>query len=413
MSLAPPPLPAGPRLQPSEGPQRGPWLDAVRGVALAGIGLMNVEWFTRPFQELGMGPAADAQGAERVLSWAVVALVQGKFWVLFALLFGIGFTLQQQRLQQAGIRPTPLLLRRLLMLFAIGIAHALLLWPGDILHTYALAGALLLAWPAMTPRMQLLLGAAAYIAMALLALAGGVVLMVADPAGDWWQAVQIDAAAAAAVYATGTYGDVTGQRLRDLVQLLSYEVLLLPMAFGAFLLGRALLQTGNLPSDAHANRAAPTWLWVAGLVGVVATAAGVWQMIRAGDDINRIIVASAIVSLGALPLALGYLAVLRGLWGTAAGRWVLQPFRSYGRMALTHYLMQSLLFGLFFYGYGLGWWGRMDRSAQLLVVLIVVGLQMAFGAAWLALFRHGPLEWLWRWATYGQRPPLRRLRQSG
>ena len=149
---------------------------------------MNVEWFTRPFQELGTGPAADAQGAERVLSWAVVALVQGKFWVLFALLFGIGFTLQQQRLQQAGIRPTPLLLRRLLVLFAIGIAHALLLWPGDILHTYALAGALLLAWPAMTPRMQLLLSAAAYIAMALLVLAGGVLLMVADPAGDWWQA---------------------------------------------------------------------------------------------------------------------------------------------------------------------------------------------------------------------------------
>ena len=84
MSTTPPLLPATQAMRPSEVVQRLPWLDAVRGVALAGIGLMNVEWFTRPFEELGMGPTADMHGAERMLSWAVMAVVQGKFWVLFA-----------------------------------------------------------------------------------------------------------------------------------------------------------------------------------------------------------------------------------------------------------------------------------------------------------------------------------------
>lgn len=422
MSVTPPPLPATQAMRPSEGVQRLPWLDAVRGVALAGIGLMNVEWFTRPFEELGMGPTADMHGAERMLSWAVMALVQGKFWVLFALLFGIGFTLQQDRLRQAGIIPTALLLRRLGVLFAIGVAHAVLLWPGDILHTYAVAGALLLLWPAMAPRVQALLGVTLYAGVALLLLAGGVMLLTADPHAEWWEPMQTNAAAAATVYATGTYAEVTLQRLRDGMDMLSYEVLLLPMALATFLLGRALLQSGWLPTGADVNRAGANravvnqagsvWPWGTGLAGVFLTALGMWVAIRAGNDVNRIIISSAIVTLGALPLALCYLAVLRWLWSTAAGRLVLKPFGGLGRMALTHYLGQSLLLSCLFYGYGLGWWGQIGRGGQLLIVLVIVAVQMAISALWLLWFRHGPIEWLWRWATYGRRPPLLRARSS-
>lgn len=411
MSVTPPPLPATRALRPSAGLQRLPWLDAVRGVALAGIGLMNVEWFTRPFQELGMGPTADMHGTERMLSWAVMALVQGKFWVLFALLFGVGIGLQQERLQQAGIVPTAVLLRRLGLLLAIGIAHAVLLWPGDILHTYALAGAVLLLWPVAHPQQQALLGAALYGGVALLLVASGVLMPMIEPGNAWWDGLEAGGESAAAVYATGTYADVTGQRLRDLAEALSYEIVLLPMAAGVVLLGRGLLRSGWVLPDADAGRAAtPAWPWWAALAGVALTALGMRWAIRAGDDMNVMIVASAIISLGALPLALGYLAVLRWLWTTAAGRFVLMPFTGLGRMALTHYLGQSLLLGYLFYGYGLGWWGQIGRAGQLLIVLVIVAMQMAISALWLLLFQQGPVEWLWRWVTYGRRPPLLRTR---
>jgi uncharacterized membrane protein YeiB len=111
---------------------------------------------------------------------------------------------------------------------------------------------------------------------------------------------------------------------------------------------------------------------------------------------------------GSLPASVGYIAaivlLLHGRW-----RGLLARLAPVGRMALSNYILQSLLGTLFFYGYGLGHWG-MPRAQQLLYVLAVFALQVLLSRWWLSRFRFGPLEWLWRWITYGRRPPLRLAR---
>src|SRR3546814_1950922 len=123
---------------PIDAPRRILALDAIRGFALLGIFLMNVEWFTRPMQELGSGIAPGATGLDHAVAWLVYVFVQGKFWVLFSLLFGMGFAVMSAR---AGDSATfnKAYLRRCAVLLLFGVAHAVLLWPGDILHSYAVA----------------------------------------------------------------------------------------------------------------------------------------------------------------------------------------------------------------------------------------------------------------------------------
>ena len=105
-------------------------------------------------------------------------------------------------------------------------------------------------------------------------------------------------------------------------------------------------------------------------------------------------------------MALGYVGLVVLAW-QAGARWlgVLAPA---GRMALTNYLLQSVVGTLLFYGYGLGLWGDVSRMGQTLIVLVVFALQVAASHWWLARFRFGPLEWLWRTFTYLRRPTMRR-----
>jgi uncharacterized membrane protein YeiB len=128
-----------------------------------------------------------------------------------------------------------------------------------------------------------------------------------------------------------------------------------------------------------------------------------------GDPHDGFVAARGLAMLGNLPACLGYVGMVvvllhsRSPWARIG---ILAPF---GRMALTHYLLQSVICASVFYGYGLGQWG-MARSVQVVFVVLVLALQIAVSHWWLARFRFGPMEWLWRGFTYRQTPPL--LRQA-
>src|SRR3546814_13876673 len=121
---------------PIDAPRRILALDAIRGFALLGIFLMNVEWFTRPMQELGSGIAPGATGLDHAVAWLVYVVVQGKFWVLFSLLFGMGFAVMSARAGAAATFTRAYLRRSsVLLLFARPTARPR--WPGDTLDRYA------------------------------------------------------------------------------------------------------------------------------------------------------------------------------------------------------------------------------------------------------------------------------------
>jgi uncharacterized protein len=119
-------------------------LDIIRGFALVGIFLMNVEWFTRPLAEFGTGVDIHQQGLSYFASWFIYTFVQGKFWTMFSLLFGMGFAVMLGRAQEGAREFTVPYLRRIAALMAFGIGHYLLVWTGDILHNYAIVALFLL-----------------------------------------------------------------------------------------------------------------------------------------------------------------------------------------------------------------------------------------------------------------------------
>lgn len=404
--------PGGP--EPVAGQERIGLLDALRGFALVGIFVVNIEWFSRPWQEFGTGMARDLAGADRAVAWVVHVLFSGKFWVLFALLFGMGFALMMERAGSSG-RATWIYLRRLAVLFAIGIGHALLVWVGDILHGYAIAGVLLLALRHAAPATRLGIGLVLYLGLYGLSLLAGLAMLVSSAGTtDADAAMLADGAraaeAAAAVYSGGDFAAITAQRLRDFSALAGNLAGVVPMALGVFLIGSWLLDSGRLV-DVAANRSFLARMAAVCLpLGLLLTLAGALLATGHvhGTEEARYVVAASLHGLGALPMTLGGVAALALAWQHRVGLQLLGALAPAGRMALTNYLLQSLAASLVFYGYGLGLWGRMGYAGLVLLALLVFAVQVFASRWWLRRYRFGPLEWGWRWLSYGRRPPMRK-----
>lgn len=402
-----------PRLGPVASGDRLTVMDMLRGAALLGVFAMNVEWFSRPMQEMGSGIPATATGLDHAVAWAVHVLVAGKFWTMFSLLFGMGFVLMADRIAAAGRSVERVFARRMAALFVFGLLHIALLWPGDILHTYAMAGLLLMVMRGLAPVWQLVAGLALYFGMAAFYLANaGLLLVVPEAMLDEMRAqFAASAASAAVIYPDGGFLAVTGRRLLDYIQIgLQGQLVLVPMAAGVFLVGSWLMRGGWLRDPLAHRRFWWRLLAIALPPGLLFTAAGVavGTSFSGGIVDPRAIASAGLMLLGALPLSLAYVALLVLAWSSAIGARILGVLAPAGRMALTHYLAQSLVCSLLFYGYGFGLWGEWGRAAQTGLVLGVFALQVAVSHVWLAGHRYGPMEWLWRWATYGRRPQWRR-----
>ena len=413
---------AAPRLAPVAAGERIVALDVVRGVALLGILLMNVEFFSRPVAELESGMAAGLHGPDLWVAWFVHVFVRGKFWTMFSLLFGMGFALMLLRADAKGAKFGAPYLRRTLVLALLGLAHYLLLWAGDILFSYAMGALLLLAALAaglrrMPPARMAKVGLAIYLLPFLLMMVGGANMMLAAPSGpptpeqaqelaQRVQAHQARVAEESRVMAGGSHADAVALRADGLPKFIGIGMGFGVIVAGVFLVGAWFVRSGAmLDPAAHLPlfRRMAGWGLPVGL-GLSIVAALVATRAVPGRNDAEFLFASGLAAVAALPASLGYIgALVLGLHGRAR-RW-LAWFAPAGRMALSNYLAQSLLGTLFFHGYGLGQWG-MGRGGQLVFVLALFGAQMLFSRWWLSRFRFGPLEWLWRAATYGRWPRL-------
>lgn len=390
-------------------------LDVLRGFALFGILLVNFEWFTRALPEIVLGPSPGHAGLDRAVDLAINTLATGKFYALFSMLFGAGFALM---LDRATTREAPFwgtYLRRLTMLAVIGALHVTLVWAGDILLTYAIVGFIMVLLFRRTPTTRLWKWALALILLPLLlAGLGGLTVGLAqmDPSAAAAIAAEmakgraeLDTAieASRSAYASGNFAEVTAQRWRDWAFGASHYLFWAPPILGYFLLGRWLLASGRL-TDAAAHAGWYSRMRLVGVgFGLPLAAAAVWLML--GQNVMlptpRLAGATALMSIGALLLSLGWLSCVVP---TARALAWLAPA---GRMALTNYLIQSLFWTFVFYGYGLGLWEQVPRAWHPVLVIGFFALQVVASHWWLARFRFGPAEWMWRLATYGKAPPMR------
>ncbi len=365
--------------------ERIEWLDAVRAVALFGVLVVNLvtEFRVSIFQQfLGLPPAS---GLDGILERVVSVGFEQKAFCLFSLLFGVGLALQYDRLTAAGA-PLQRLARRLAVLLVFGLIHVLLIWNGDILTEYAVAGLLVLTLLPMGLR-GLAFGALAAFMLYLF----GPMLLYEVP---WPSAGALEAHVATAneVYANGGLTDKLRFSSRELPLILSLHLFVFPRTVALFLLGILLWRAGVL-RRAHAFARPTTVFAVAGIAaGGALTMAG----------------GAASQALAQVVLALGYGAAMIAFSQLPLGRRFVAALAPMGRMAFSNYLLQSIVFGFVFFGYGLGQFGRMGALPALVLGVSVYAAQLVFSAWWLRRYRFGPLEWLWRTLTYGAAQPMRK-----
>ena len=351
--------------------QRDAAIDGLRGVALFGVLVENLQHFAAPtYAELAAGPAATA--ADRLGLGALRMLCDNKVYLLFAFLFGYGIALQMLRDSGTGARFAGLHLWRMACLFLIGLAN-LLLWTGDILTTYAVLGCLLLPLRRRSDAALARLAAALLAAPALLLAAGA-----AAPLP--WPRSEVEAAAARLVY----------------------PVRQSCFSFAMFALGLAAGRRRLLSDAAWLERAArPLPLALgAGLAGNLAFAA--IEAAAPPPLSGEAVVREATLAVAAPALAFAFaLLVLR--WARRARRpAAVAALAAVGRSTLSNYLAQSA------FGAGIvARLGPIHPPAGLLLAAAVFGAQLLASSLWLARYRFGPVEWLWRSLVYGRREPLR------
>lgn len=400
-------------------------LDFIRGVAVLGILLPNIVSYSYPMLAYYWPPALDGGPTEfdRWTWLAQLVLVDGKLRGLFTLLFGVGIALFMDRARARGATAW-LQARRLGWLALFGLAHYYLLWTGDILFLYAVSGLVVLAMLDWEPRTQLGVGIAWAIGGALLmsAMQGGAAAIEVSAALQAQQPQAYEAVRQGAQNAVsgalaetgimrgGSYGEIVWWRLQEeTLPLLRTTQLIAPLeTVPLMLLGIALYRLGLFGSSPERGRLR-RWAWAGLTVGALLTLPlGLWVM-EAGFPLYLTqFVFNGAAAVLHLPMVLG-LAALLALWAPAAASTALgNRVAAAGRMAFTNYVGTSAVMMLIFQGWAGGLYGTLHRAELLAFVLLGWALMLAWSQPWLARFRYGPLEWLWRCLTYGQKFPMRR-----
>lgn len=390
-------------------------LDILRGLAVGGILIGNVQWFSG----YGMMPAALAAAAplyDQITHFLVHFFVEGKFYSIFSLLFGFGFAMQIARAEQRGDERASLFKRRLFWLLVIGLFHAYLLWAGDILSIYAVIGFVLL-WFRNRSNGSLLKWVFALLAVPIVTyilLYAAFVAFAPPDAAAGFEAAQIDGwnQNVSTVTQSSYFEIVTGYNLQYIVG--RYMGLIfqmrLPKILAMFLLGLYAYRIGvfqNATEHRTLIRRVMIWGLALGVIGNLVMAAlsggeGSFPPSLAG-------VAGVIgYAFGVPALALGIAALVTIIWQRPVGKRILGNLAPVGRMALTNYLLQTVICLLIFYGYGLGYFGSFGALKATALALVIFAFQIVLSALWLNYFRYGPMEWIWRQLTYGRRLSLRR-----
>lgn len=408
-----PSAPDGNPAQPAGAADREHAIDALRGFALLGIAMVNAGSFASTYFGVGVSDPAFSRPVDHAVRWFVALVFETKFYLLFSLLFGYSFALQMDSAQRSGGAFVPRFLRRLLGLGLLGLAHAWLLFAGDILVTYALLGLVLLALGRLRPV------AAVALALGLLGITawgwGAIAWLVALAPPLDLPVAELHAKAQQAAQAyRASVQEAIAQRGRDMADGVWFVLVFVqgPCALAMFLLGLAARRSGYLARVARQPARLRRWMACCLPVG----AAGAWFYASVQPGASSVThpehlgLAALAVDLATAPfLTFGYVAALLWLLQSGpAGRRLGAVLEPAGRMALSNYLLQSLVGALVFTAYG---WALVGQVAPLLVglgVLVLYGAQLALSRHWMAAHAYGPVEWLLRAVTLWQRPAWRR-----
>jgi uncharacterized protein len=382
-------------------------LDLLRGWAMFGVLWSNLNDH--------YGTRDPVTGFDHALSWTQDWLLESRFYSLLILLFGIGFGIQLTRANEKSTDLRATYYRRTAALLTIGVVHGTLVWSGDILTIYALVAFALVTFRTWSTRRVLIAAlffwfVAPTLMREAMFLSGLRIMLPSEHT---------------TAYAHGTWMQIEHARVSGYLQwlgrwgLTSYVSIL-----ASFLFGLWSVKSGYLRRVFDEPRETRRLLIVSAVAAAVGYAmwhwsGAVWPRVPGPANAEPVfpypylqlaLLRQFVLNIfdwATVGMAVVYACVLVLIWQRPLGARVLRPLAAAGRMALTTYLTQSIVCTLLFYSYGLGWFGSVGFTGMFLVTVTLFACQMAASVWWLARFRYGPAEWLWRTLSYGQAPQMR------
>jgi uncharacterized protein len=414
-------------------------LDSLRGIALAGILLMNIGGMGLPFNS---DPSVINETGINYSAWYFMLwFADGTQRALFSMLFGAGIILfvSNQEKKFSGVQPADIFFRRQLWLLLFGLINIyVLLWSGDILFDYACFGSIMFVFRNWSPK-KLIAGAA----VCMLLMIGrenknlyedkniiqrGEAIAAIDTSSvrltilqkeelnnmlDFKERASLEKkkqrAEKAITKMTSEYRWVYQYRTaRYLDSFINYFYFSLWDVLQFMFLGMAFYKTGMLLGKAKAKHY--LFLFVAGLgVGLLLSYLRTESFIASGFNWFEYTknVSFELYNLDRTFRAIGVFGGVMLLYKSGFFKWFFAIFRAPGQMAFTNYLMQSLIAAILFYGIGFGLFGQLQRHQLYLIVFAIWIFQIIFSAVWLKFFLFGPFEWLWRSLTYWKKQPMK------
>ncbi|QQK75512.1 DUF418 domain-containing protein [Salicibibacter cibarius] len=387
-------------------------LDIIRGIAVFGILIANMYAFKslaftdlRPYIEGGTVPQGVLSPFADVFN---TIFIEGKFYPMFSLLFGLGFYIFYTRLIEKGYNADRMFVRRLIFLLIIGLVHLVFIWSGDILHTYALAGFLLFLFIHRRPKTIMiwivaLLGATSIFMLFLTSLTGVGLQFKMESGMGSFAAFENSVDSGEAVMANGTYGDILQYRfLNEVFPVLMQAIFIVIAVLPLFLIGLYMGKKGMF-HDVENN--IKKWkklcvhsFWSGALLTAIMAALH-YDLLPLPSYFTFGMSEGVNYAAGPL-LMLFYVSALVLVLRSKGWKKLLMPFAAVGRMALTNYLLQSLIAIFIFYGFGLGMFGQISSGVGLVIAVIIFTAQLIVSNLYLQTFKQGPMEALWRKWTY-------------
>ncbi|EDL64043.1 DUF418 domain-containing protein [Bacillus sp. SG-1] len=381
-------------IQPVSKKERILSLDVIRGFSLLGIFIINMISFHSPFLYIDQYTWWKAPGDQQVFPWIDI-LVQASFYPLFAMLFGYGLAVQQMRSLQRGTNFYPLAIRRLVVLLFIGSVHAFLIWSGDILINYALFGLLLLFFMKMSGKALLWAGSLLFLLPQMFFSILMFLVSLTDQTGVSFYSDLTNITNSIEAYGNGGFKEIFFQRFEDWYNVNGPEnmMFVLLSIFPMLMIGAGAGKLHILERIPDNKKFWITLLVILSIVGL--------SLKSLPFTVEANVAYSYIQDmLGAPFLSVSYAILLALLLINRKISVVLKPLAAAGRMSLTNYLAQSIIGTLIFYNYGLGLYGEVTLATGTWLAAGIFFIQVIVSEIWLAKFRHGPMEKLWRILTY-------------
>jgi len=399
---------------PVTAPERIASIDVLRGFAVLGILIVNMQGFARVSSAYMNPTSGSAFVGEEAWIWTVVyILADTKFLSIFSMLFGAGIAMMNERMVSRGLSGTSLHYRRQFWLLLIGLAHAYLIWHGDVLVAYALCGFLLYPLRNLGARTLLWMGGCVVAFVIPFWLLAGLSIPywpeadLLELVAQWAPSQEVLDAEITAF--RGSLGEQLAVRAPIALELetSAFLGLFLWRAGGLMLVGMGLYKLGVLAaarSAAFYRRMA-----VIGIgFGFPLAVAGAWYKLDQDFAFETVMFQGALFNyVGSVGVFLGYVGLVMLMIQFGRLPELSARLAATGRMALTNYVTQSLICTLVFYGHGLGLFERVAAPGRMSIVFAIWALQLLWSPWWLKRFRFGPLEWVWRSATYMKPQPMR------